>query len=379
MKAKENRKSGEYLYKEIYDALRKDILSGKHRPGSMLPSANDLSTTYHVNRLTVRKAVSGLITEGLVYSRPGQGTYVAETPEDVLSRQSKIPDRFSKRAINVGIVSKMLVNDNISFYHSDMLAGIHKGLIENHANMTILAYHGNESDASLFAHVGRSQLDAAIYIGPFDVNGLRTMIEKGVPSVLIDFPIRKSGTDCILMDNVGGGQAAIDHLTSLGHRKIAIIVGSEDQPAASERLEGAMKAVREHGIPEDEIRIFHGNFKLRSGYDIVSEIIRSEDIPSAIFFMNDEMAYGGVQAFRELSKIRIPEDISIIGFDNNAYSLMASPHLTTISAPAMQMGRLAVQRLFAKLRNGGEYIQGTIQLDTCLTVRKSTGKPVKCQ
>ena len=130
--------SGEFLYKEVYEILRKDILSGKYRPGSRIPSADELAETYSVNRLTVRKAVSGLIVEGLIFTKPAQGTYVVEGIEEVLSRKNRDP--LNGMTLNVGIVSKVLVTDNVGFYHSDMIAGIHKGLIENKANMTILPF-----------------------------------------------------------------------------------------------------------------------------------------------------------------------------------------------------------------------------------------------
>jgi len=366
------RKNGDFLYKEIYDVLRKDILSGKYRPGSRIPSADELAETYSVNRLTVRKAVSGLIAEGLIYTRPAQGTYVVDSVDGVLARRTADP--LNGKTLNVGIVSRMLVTDNIGFYHSDMIAGIHKGLIESRANMTILPFTGKETDTKLFDHVRNSNLDAAIYIGPFDQIALRTMVSKGIPSVLLDFSMRNSGTDCIVIDNASGGYKAMEHLISLGHKDILIVTGDITQPASSERLEGVMKAASEHGFPENSIRTMNGDFTLKSGYDVVSALLKSGKIPTAIFFMNDEMASGGIRAFHELSKYRIPEDVSVIGFDNSACSLMTSPQLTTISTPVMQMGRFAVQRLFAKIRNGGDYSPSSTQMETTLIVRKSTGK-----
>ncbi|OGV37164.1 MAG: hypothetical protein A2X48_04975 [Lentisphaerae bacterium GWF2_49_21] len=364
--------SGEFLYKEIYEIIRKDILSGKHKPGNRIPSADELADTYSVNRLTVRKAVSGLIAEGLIYTKPAQGTYVVDEVDGVLERRNA--EHANGRTLNVGIVSRMLVTDNIGFYHSDMIAGIHKGLIENKSNMTILPFTGKETETKLFDHVRKSNLDAAIYIGPFETSALRTMISKGVPSVLLDFCMKNSGTDCIVIDNASGGYKAMEHLVQLGHRDIAVVMGATDQPASSERLSGAMKAAAECGIPEKSIKVVRGNFMEISGYESVAEMIRSGNVPTAIFFMNDEMASGGIRALKELSKLSIPQDVSIVGFDNSAWSLMTSPQLTTISAPVMQMGKFAVHRLFAKIRNGGDYSPSSTQMETTLIIRKSTGK-----
>ncbi|HCE46210.1 MAG TPA: hypothetical protein DET40_21910 [Lentisphaeria bacterium] len=365
--------TGKFLYKEIYEILRKDILAGKHRPGSRIPSADELADTYSVNRLTVRKAVSGLIAEGLVYTRPAQGTYVAEGIEEILSRKNG--DSGNGRTLNVGLVSKLLVTDNIGFYHSDMIAGIHKGLIENRANMTILPVTGKETEAKLFEHVRNSTLDAAIYIGPFEQMALKTMVEKGVPAVILDFSMRNSGTDCIFIDNTSGGYKAMEHLASLGHRDFAVVTGDMEQPASNERMNGVMKAAAEKGIPEKSIKVISGNFTEKSGYEAVAGLIKSGKVPTAVFFMNDEMASGGIRAFHELSKLEIPRDVSVVGFDNSAWSLMTNPQLTTVSAPVMQMGKFAVQRLFAKIKNGGDYSPCSTQMETYFIARKSTGKP----
>ena len=365
--------SGEFLYKEIYEILRKDILSGKYKPGSRIPSADELAEIYSVNRLTVRKAVYGLIAEGLIFTKPAQGTYVVEEIEGALSRKNV--DILNGKTLNVGIISKLLVTDNIGFYHSDMIAGIHKGLIENRANMTILPFSGNETEAKLFEHVRNSSLDAAIYIGPFETMALKTMVSRGVPSVLLDFSIRNSGTDCIVIDNASGGYKALEHLISLGHKDIVIVTGDMSQPASNDRLGGAMKAASDLGLPEKSIRMISGDFTLKGGYEAVSGLLKSGKVPTAIFFMNDEMASGGIRAFHELSKLKIPDDVSVVGFDNSACSLMTNPQLTTVSAPVMQMGKFAVQRLFAKLRNGGDYSPSSTQMDTYLIVRKSTEKP----
>jgi LacI family transcriptional regulator len=318
--------------------------------------------------------MSGLVAEGLVYTRPAQGTYVVDNPDAAISRQNANAAPFSERTLNVGVVSKMLVTHNIGFYHSDMIAGIHKGLIESKANMTILPFDGSESEASLFSHVGRSRLDAAIYVGPFEQSGLKNMIRNGPPAVLLDFPLRNSGTDCIIMDNVGGAQAAIGHLAGLGHAKIAIVSGAKDQPASLERLDGALRAAASHGIGKSDIIIEKGGFTLKGGHDAALRVLKSGRKPTAIFFMNDEMAHGGIKALRENS-LRIPEDISVVGFDNSAHALMSSPQLTTVAAPAMQMGKFAVQRLFSKLRNDGEYSPSFTQMDTSLVIRKSTAAP----
>lgn len=365
------------LYKEIYDIVHNDILSGKYTPGSRIPSADTLAKNYSANRLTVRKALSALVAEGLIYTKPAQGTYVSDNIERAIEESERRKVQLKSGILNVGIVSKVIVTDNIGFYHSELLAGIHKGLIDNKANMTLLPFHPGESESLIFSHLSQSKFDAVIYIGPFEQTKLKTIIQNGPPSVLIDFTIKNLGTDSIVIDNFYGAKSAVDLLISLGHKNIAIVSGSEEQTATKERLNGALAALDEHKVNNKMIKIYKGDFTINSGYKNTAKMLSEKNLPTAIFYMNDEMAHGGINAIKELSNLKIPEDISIIGFDNSAHSLMTIPQLTTISVPTMQMGKFAVERLFARIRNGSDYSPSVTQIETKIILRKTVSAPKK--
>ncbi|HPO91180.1 MAG TPA: GntR family transcriptional regulator [Victivallales bacterium] len=370
-------KRSDFRYKEIYNHLRSKISLGEFPAGSRLPSADSLANTFSANRLTVRKAISHLIAEGLIYTKPAQGTYVVEDLDFVLKTLQKKSILNTSSVLNVGIVSKVIIADNVGFYHSDILAGIHKGLIENKANMTLLPFHHGESETVLFSHLSKSKFDAVVYLGPFDTTKLKTMIQNGPPSVIIDFSVKNSGTDCITIDNLNGAKMAIEYLIKLGHKKITIVSGPDEQPATKERLDGIFEAIKENNLNQGMIHIYKGDFSLQSGYNITKDILSKNEYPTAIFYMNDEMAHGGINAIKDFSSLNIPEDLSIIGFDNSAHAIMTTPQLTTINVPAMQMGKFAIQRLFAKMRNGGDYSTTMIQMDTKLVIRESTAPPKK--
>ena len=176
--------------------------------------------------------------------------------------------------------------------------------------------------------------------------------------------------DTIVLDNKGGAYQAMEHLISLGHRKIAVVLGQPNQVATKDRLDGVYEALDTAGIARDSVRIFQGDFQREGGYAAMAEIIKSGDMPTAIFCFNDEMAAGVMQALHALSSIKVPQDMSIIGFDDTAWAMATQPPLTTVQVPKSMMGRLAVQRILAR-RESHEPPTTTV-LSTQLVLRGST-------
>ena len=134
-----------------------------------------------------------------------------------------------------------------------------------------------------------------------------------------------------------------------------------------------MDAVEQAGLSKDSIRTFRGDFTRESGYQAMAEILKSDDIPTAVFCLNDEMATGALQALYSLSTLNVPRDISIIGFDDTAWATATQPPLSTIQVARTLMGRLAVQRIQSRLK-GQDQMTTTI-LPTQLVVRNSTAVP----
>ena len=326
---------------------------------------DDLAASCGVTKITVRRALLELKSEGLIYMRPAQGTYVAET----LPACKK---RSRNKVLTVGLISRVLTGEP-GPYHAEILASLRTEMSKQKGNLVVLPAT-DVGGPDISAQMGHANLDAVIFLGYFDSESLRRIVRNGPPSVLVDCQLRGLRVDTIAVDNTGGAEAAINHLVSLGHRDIALILGPEEAIATRERLAGAQDALERAGVPPSSLRILPGNFLLESGYEAMASLLKNGSLPTAVFCMNDEMAVGAIQAIRRLSSLELPRDISIIGFDDIIWGTATHPRLTTIRVDKNLMGRLAMERVLSALENGSHTITSTV-IDTELLQRESTAPP----
>lgn len=180
----------------------------------------------------------------------------------------------------------------------------------------------------------------------------------------IDLPL-------IAIDNHQASVQAVDYLVSLGHRRIATLSGPTNNPICQARIRGYRDALASHQL-NDEARIVEGNFSFRSGYQQGLALLEGKaPRPTAIFCHSDEMAVGVLKAARQLGII-VPNQLSVVGFDNIGLSEYCDPELTTISQPRNEIGRQAMQLLLHLMRGEQAIRQQT--LSSHLIVRKSTGR-----
>lgn len=190
------------------------------------------------------------------------------------------------------------------------------------------------------------------------VNGCEFDPALGIPSVHID--------------NAAAARTAMEHLYGLGHERIAVIGGPQDNPLHQQRLEGARAAAKGRGRLR-QLAVVPGDFSVESGYAAARQLLGQTPAPTAAFCFSDQMALGVLAACRELG-IRVPEDFSIVGFDDLASSRYLSPPLTTVSQPMREIGVRAVNLLLAIL--GSVEVAHQQTLDFELMVRGSTAGPV---
>lgn len=206
---------------------------------------------------------------------------------------------------------------------------------------------------------------------------LRPSSEKSQNNIPADVPcVNACGCEytvgpAIRIDNRGAAKSMVNYLISLGHRRIGVISGLKDNPHAIDRLEGYKEALADAGIPFEKELIAEGDFTMWSGLNAAFQFCNMKNRPTAIFSMNDEMAIGAMQTLKSQG-IRIPEDISVTGFDDIAYAKYSDPSLTTISQPAEEMGKMAMDMLL-KVIEGEPLSQRECVLPTEFIIRKSTG------
>lgn len=195
--------------------------------------------------------------------------------------------------------------------------------------------------------------------------------KSGVPIVLLNYWRTDTSLPVVRGDNYFGSRDAVRHLLQLGHTRIGFIVGSAYSGQSTERQRGYLDALAEAGIAPDAQLLVEGTFSQLSGAEAGRQLLALPQPPTAIFAANDEMAYGVMDAARALG-LRIPADISIVGFDDIATSAHIHPPLTTIRQPLARLSEAAVHELLARINKTSEQ-HSCIELPSELVIRDSTG------
>ena len=240
-----------------------------------------------------------------------------------------------------------------------------------------IVYSRGPSDASTAdaAALLASHRIGAIFL-TIDASGpeFQKLWEAGFPVVVVD-PLRVAGTHCISIGatNFAGAVTATEHLLSLGHRRIGHAAGPSSVECSEARRSGYASALRRAGIPLEEPMVTHGAFDYQAGIKSGQDLLDLPDPPTAVFAASDEIALGVMEGARRRG-IRVPQDLSIVGFDDTFLATRATPPLTTVAQPLVEMGQLAVRSL-AQVIASDRVGTSHIDLATRLVVRGSTAEP----
>jgi LacI family transcriptional regulator len=183
-------------------------------------------------------------------------------------------------------------------------------------------------------------------------------------------PRRQQAALAVSMDEPLAAMQMVDHLVGLGHRRIAHVVGHPAHGASQWRLDGYRRGLARAGIPVDPAYEVQGEFSFESGVAAARTLLALDPMPTAIFAANDDMAAGVMYVAHERG-LRIPDDLSVSGFDDTPMSRQVFPALTTVHQPTREMGRLATQGLLAHIRD--PKASATMSVPHTLMVRRSTG------
>jgi LacI family transcriptional regulator len=195
----------------------------------------------------------------------------------------------------------------------------------------------------------RGRVDGIIIMSPqVDSDILLANLPKSLPVVLLNCHINNPHFETIVTDGFSGAREMVAYLLSIGHTRIAVIKGDNDNSESQERLRGFRAAMTDHGLPYDTGMEFDGDFTEASGFEAARKILEMKERPTAIFAFNDSMAIGAIGAIREAG-LHIPDDISICGFDDIPVAKYLSPSLTSVHVPIHDLGVMAITRLFHRL------------------------------
>ncbi len=202
---------------------------------------------------------------------------------------------------------------------------------------------------------------------------LRWLLSSPVPAVVVNAELDSLPVDVIASDNIGGARLAVEHLVGLGHRRLAYIRGPATYTADAPRAEGFRSACRDAGLSPADIVEVAGDGLFEGGERAAAGLVAQGKDVTAIVCYNDITAIGVLRALRA-ARLRVPDDISVVGIDDIAAAAWVAPALTTVAQQKAEMGRLAVERLASMFRDPSEpRAPHTTRLPMVLRVRESTG------
>lgn len=234
------------------------------------------------------------------------------------------------------------------------------------------SYYRYEKEAKLIEVLRERQVEGLL-ITTNNLKGriLADLVEEEFPFVLLYSTLRKGAISSVGVDNFLGGYRATEHLIDLGHLRIGMLAGGfRFSDRSCHRWHGYRRCLKDYDIAYDPNLVLQTEYSLTNGREGVKSLLSMKNAPTSLFCSNDFLAMGAMQGARDLG-IKLPEDLSIVGFDDMQIASFITPALTTIRQPAYEMGELGVQVLLSQIENGRSKPVHRI-LDTSLVKREST-------
>jgi LacI family transcriptional regulator len=272
----------------------------------------------------------------------------------------------------------VIMHELKSNFMTSVLAGIEK--VTTDAGYDLIIAHSSESAAKEVANAKNlfnKRVDGLIASLSFDTPNLdhfKSFSDKGIPVVFFD-RVEQDGNNCVVViDNAKCGYQATQHLIEQGCRRIAHVTSSLKRNVYSQRFKGYRDALFDHNISYDEDLLIIKDLSEEAGIEAAERILKMNPLPDGVFVTNDFVAAVCMRTLKE-NGIRLPEDIAVVGFNNDAIAKLVEPALTTIHYPGIDMGEIAARHLVNHLRGESNIYQtNTIIVRTELIVRKSSLK-----
>lgn len=319
-------------YFQVKEHLKRQILDGTL--SGKLPSERDLARQYGLAPMTVRRAVSELVEEGFLFREIGKGTFVCGPGSPV------------RRTYNTAFVLSSVVTDGaLNPYFSVILQGVQAECAARGYSVIYCTRIEEVLPLNETGPAGRSgrKVDGIVAAAVSSAEEpIVARASRFIPVVTLD--CRVEGVASVLPDNVGGAQLATTYLLNLGHKRIAHLAGALESAVGRQRLEGYKSALQKAGIICEPELICEAGFSFERGYSAVDVLLSAGKPFTAVFCANDAVALGAMKRLKERG-LRVPSDVSVVGFDDIEMAKQSEPPLTTISVDKRGISKAAVEYL----------------------------------
>lgn len=355
-----------------YLQLKEEILSwiagGRFRPGDKLPSENELAEQFELSRQTVRQSIGELVQEGWLAREQGKGTFVSRHTAE---RRNTPENR------TVGIITTYISD----YIFPSIVRGVEAALKERGYRLLLSSTDNRKDRERESLEMMLSHSVSGLIVEPTksaegnpNFDNYLAIEDHGIPLMMINEKYPDLECPCIRMDDEAGGYMAANHLLELGHRRIAGFFKTDDLQGVR-RMKGFLRACREHRLPADHSTVvrYSTEDKEQRPQAALRELLQSAERPTAITCYNDQLAVAFLDLIRELG-LRIPEDLSLIGYDDSYLATATEIKLTTIEHPKSDMGEQAAKLLLSKLEKQAVPDDKEILYAPKLVVRQSTAQ-----
>jgi LacI family transcriptional regulator len=365
-----------WKYMAMARKMERAIRSGEYAVGARLPSERMLARDHSVTVMTVREALQVLAEKGLILREHGRGTFVAFPP--VVMRQS---ESAGKPIALIGLNPGRRAEGNAINWQLRMrrLQGIVDAAFQLGLPLqTQVDLDESEPFARLLQRLTRFS-GLILHAETLPEAALLALHERGVPVVAINCYVQTGYCTRVQVNSRLGACSAVRHLLDLGHRRIALIVGDATRLSMRERLLGYRDALTAHDVPYDEslVVVEPRGWPQDAAKAVRRLLARRERRPTAIFTASDYRALGVLDALKTAG-VAVPDEMSVVGFDDICEAESASPPLTTVANPLYESGRLAAHLLHEQLESGR--VDASLRVLECtLRVRASSAAPISVQ
>ncbi len=253
----------------------------------------------------------------------------------------------SQKTETIGLILPELADE----FFMDILRGVDEAASRSGYYVMVSSSHSRRDMVeTMLEFMSGSRVDGVILMAPMLHRNFRDMIDRvSRPLVLLNNYDKIPNTTCINIKNFQGAFAMTEHLIKQGHKRIALIKGPEGNNDARQRMLGFQEAMVKNNLELDSDLIVSGDFSSKSGYFAFMRLMNAEHKPDAIFALNDMMAIGCFEAAHQ-NNLTIPQDVSLVGFDDIYMTRFLNPRLTTVHTPIMELGQRAVNYLLKMIK-----------------------------